>query len=296
MTVLTQLSAWIFQEPASPASRILLVVLAAGLSHVLIRIIGGTSEWVVMTSHRSKGRLWSVAQTPKVATLLRLAANTATWVIYFVAVGLILEEAGVNLAAYLASASIIGLAISFGSQSLVQDMVVGLTLLFSDAMEVDDIVEIAGAVVVVGRVQEIGLRFTKVINLYDQVVFIPNRTIANVSKYPAGGVFAFADIQVPAGAEWAKVTAAIRSEVDGMRSQFGALILEADVLDPASPTGGNQSRFLRVRFKVWPGQGGLIETTFRQRILRVLREFDPGYAEWEVPVFYRAPHSGGKVA
>jgi small conductance mechanosensitive channel len=53
----------------------------------------------------------------------------------FFAFGLVLEEFGVNLTAYLASASILGLAISFGSQGLVQDMVIGLTLIFLDAMD-----------------------------------------------------------------------------------------------------------------------------------------------------------------
>lgn len=290
-TMLGYLSTLLFKEHSSAASRILLVLLAAVLAHVLIWIIGYTSEWLVETSHKSKRRLWSVAKKPKFVTLIRLAANTATSAVYFVAIGLILEEAGVNLAAYLASASIVGLAISFGSQSLVQDMVVGLTLLFSDAMDVDDTVEIAGAVVVVGRVQEIGLRFTKVVNLYNQVVFIPNRTIANVSKYPEGGVFAYADIQIPAGAERDKTTATIKSVVESMQNQFGAIILEAGILEPVQSSGHEAWRFVRVRFKIWPGQGALIETTFRQRILRALQVFDPNYAEWEVPVFYRALHS-----
>jgi Ca2+/Na+ antiporter len=60
--------------------------------------------------------------------------------IYFFGFGLVLQELGVNLTAYLASATVIGLAISFGSKGLVQDIVIGLTLIFSDAMEVGDLV------------------------------------------------------------------------------------------------------------------------------------------------------------
>lgn len=285
-TVLSRLSDLLLEQHGSPASRILLVALAAVLGHLLIRTIGATSEWLVITSHRSKGRLWSVAQKPKFATLLGLIANTATSAVYFIAIGLILEEAGVNLAAYLASASIVGLAISFGSQSLVQDMVVGLTLLFSDAMDVDDTVEIAGAVVVVGRVQEVGLRFTKIVNLYNQVVFIPNRTIANVSRFPDGGVFAFADIEIPGGVDLKQATSTIEPLVESMRNQFGALILEASVLPPPS-LPDRPASYVRVRFKIWPGQGGLIEDTFRQRVVRALRAADPNYSESDVPVFYR---------
>src|SRR5208337_2745651 len=112
--------------------------------------------------------------------------------VYFIAIGFILQEFGVSLTAYLASASVVGLAISFGSQGLVQDVVIGLTLIFSDAMEAGDLVEISGATTVIGRVEEIGLRFTKLVNFYSQEIFIPNRTIANVSRFPHGGVYAYA--------------------------------------------------------------------------------------------------------
>src|SRR5208282_6712290 len=124
-------------------------------------------------------------------------------------IGLILQEFGVNLTAYLASASVVGLAISFGSQGLVQDMVIGLTLIFSDAMEAGELVEIAGTTIVIGRVEEIGLRFTKLINFYNQEVFVPNRTIANVSRFPQGGVDAYAHPQIPIAADQQKAAQAV---------------------------------------------------------------------------------------
>ena len=46
--------------------------------------------------------------------------------------------------------------------------------------------------------------------------------------------------------------------------------------------------FLRVQFKIWPGQGGLIETTFRQHLVSAMKAFDPQYADWQVAVTYRA--------
>jgi len=120
-----------------------------------------------------------------------------TFLTYFFAFGFFLEEFGVNLTAYLASASIVGLAISFGSQGLVQDMVIGLTLIFSDAMDVGDMVEITGATSVIGRVEEIGLRFTKLVNFYNQRVFIPTAPLQR-QPVPPGGVDACVHIQISA--------------------------------------------------------------------------------------------------
>ena len=119
-------------------------------------------------------------------------------------------------------------------------------------------------------------------------MFIPNRTIGNVSRFVHGGVYAFADIQVPAGADAAKVTATVEAVVKGMWSQFGAIILEEPVLGAVETAEGGGWQFLRVHFKIWPGQGGLIENTFRQQVIAAMRKYDPQYADWQVPVTYRA--------
>jgi small conductance mechanosensitive channel len=249
-------------------------------------MIGAVSEKIISVAQQHRTGLGFVTRRPKFFTLLRLIANTVTWGIYFVALGLFLEECGINLTAYLASASVIGLGISFGSQGLVQDMVIGLTLIFSDAMDVDDMVEVVGSALVVGRVREIGLRFIKIINIYNQVVFIPNRTVANVSRFPHGGIYAYADIMFPEGIAHEKVTGTVEDIACGMWHQFGAIILS----EPQIRTVDSHKSwpFVRVRFSIWPGQGNLIETVFRQKILEAIRKLIGDYAEWQVTVLYRA--------
>ena len=229
-----------------------------------------------------------MSQQPKFLTITRLLVSTVIFCVYFLAIGMILEEFGVKLTTYLASGAVIGLAISFGSQGLVQDVLTGLTVIFVDAMDVGDMVEIVGTAVVVGRVEEIGLRFTRLVNIYDQNVFIPNRTIANVSRYPQGGVAAFADVQVPVGADPQKIANLVSEIARGMGRQFGAIILAEPQTGPIEPAREGGWTYFRVHFKIWPGQGALIEVTFRQQVLKALREIDPTYAEWQVPVTYRA--------
>ncbi len=287
-TLAARLSDQLHLHDSSTATRILLVIALAVLAHLLIKLSGYFSEWLITTIQQHRDRLRFVAEQPKFATLLRLIANTFTWTVYFVAVGLVLEESGVNLTTYLASASVIGLAISFGSQGLVQDMVIGVTLIFSDAMDVGDMVEVAGAATVVGRVQEIGLRFTKIVNLYDQVVFVPNRTIANVSRFPNGGIFAYADVQIPRTVDESRTVATVTTVAHGMWRQFGALILSEPVIEPAQNSIDGGWAFVRIQFRIWPGQGALVETTFRQQMVSAMKAFDSAYADWQVPVFYRA--------
>ena len=287
-TVMSRIYGHLTGRESSIENRLFLIIVLAILVHVTVRITRYISEWVVKKGHGQSNPLGFVTQQPKFITLIQLIAHAVTSVMYFFAFGLVLEEFGVNLTAYLASASIVGLAISFGSQGLVQDMVIGVTLIFSDALDVGDMVEIAGIVVVVGRVEEVGLRFTKLINLFNQIVFIPNRTIANVSRFPLGGVYAYADVLVPPGVAPEKVGEIVGNAAKGMWMQFGAIILsEPTISGIETATGGGWS-FIRVRFKIWPGQGNLIETTFRQQIVSAMKPFHPDYADWQVPVTYRA--------
>jgi len=286
-TVMERFCGVFSDHSSSTTTRILLIVGMAVTAHVVVKLVSGISEWIIRKSHAEKSHFEFVTHQPKFITLTRLLTNTITSVIYFLAVGMFLQEWGVDLTQYMASAAVVGLAISFGSQGLVQDVVIGLTLIFSDTMVVGDMVEIAGAVLVVGRVEEIGLRFTKLVNLYNQTIFIPNRTIANVSRFPDGGVFAYADVHLPAGENEDKATKAVGGVAEGMWRQFNAIILSEPKVTSVRSDHDHGWNYVRVRFKIWPGQGGLIETVFRQQMVNTMKTFDPNYADWQVAVTYR---------
>jgi small conductance mechanosensitive channel len=205
-------------------------------------------------------------------------------VIYFLAVGLILKEFNVSLKAYLASASVIGLAIGFGSQGLVQDVVTGLTLIFSETLNIEDLVEISGQT---GKVESIGLRFTTLINLHGQKIHIPNRTIGIIGRFRNGYIRAYVDIQFTDKTDEKMVVSEVVSIADGMKSQYSSIILKEPVnLGIRTAEKGNW-RYLRMKFRLWPGQGHLIEGPFRQRLISAMKRLDPEYADWMVAVVYK---------
>jgi moderate conductance mechanosensitive channel len=288
-TVIGRLYAHYSGQDSSTGMRLLLIVGLAVVSLLTVKIIRHISEWLIYKSQEQKNPLSLMSQQPKFITVTRLIVSGVSFGIYFFALGLVLQELfEINLTAYLASASIIGLAISFGSQGLVQDIVSGLTLIFCDAMDVGDLVEIAGTATVSGRVEKIGLRFTVLINFYHQRIMIPNRTIANVSRFPPGGVDAYADVQLPAGADPHAAAPVVEGIARGMQEQFSALVLSEPTIEKVDLAPGGGGSFFRVHFKIMPGQGSLIETTFRQRMISAMKTFDPNYADWQMPVTYRA--------
>ena len=162
--------------------RILLIVAMAVASHFLVREIRRFSAWI-LTRQPTKGLSTQEQfgrRFPRIASVITILVSAFTFTIYFTAVGLILVEFKIFLKSYLASATVLGLAIGFGLQGFVQDIVMGLTLIFSNALNIHDTVELSGQV---GRVENIGLRFTTLVNLHGQKIYIPNRNIAVIGRF-----------------------------------------------------------------------------------------------------------------
>jgi small conductance mechanosensitive channel len=221
---------------------------------------------------------------PKIATIMSLTVSALMFAIYFAAVGLIMVQLRVDLTAYFATATVVGLAVGFGSQSLVQDVLTGLTLIFTDAMDIGDVIEVPGQV---GRVQEIGLRFTQLVNFKGQRIFVPNRNIAIISRYRGGAMRAYVDVQIPAAAAEEQVVDLVERIARGMRSQHPAIIIsdpEVFGVREAEPGGW---RYVRVKFRIWPGQEPLIQETYRQRVLAAMKELDVDFAPWMVDITWR---------
>ena len=259
----------------SSLNRIFVILAVLAGAHFSVLIIRRLSEKVL------SARL--SASFSKVKSIVSLVSSIVVFVLYFAALGLVLKEYGVSLTAYFASASIVGLAVGFGSQGLVQDVVTGLTILFSDIFDVGDMVEITGQS---GIVKTIGMRFTILTNSMGAEVFIPNRTIANVVNYPSGYVRCLTDITLSKDPGLAqRMEDVIPSLIHSVYEQFPGIVLTAPSIEGKLKTGSGRE-FLRIKFRLWPGRTGLIETTFKQEILQELKAIDPSYADWMVAVNY----------
>ena len=136
--------------------RILFVLLIAITAHLLVIIVkNATKLFHTKTSGKS---------SPKILSIISLLNSVLIFIIYFLAIGYALKELGISLTAYIASASVIGLAVGFGSQGIVQDMVTGFTLIISNQIDIGDMVEINGQT---GIISSIGMRFI----VFDNAVF-----------------------------------------------------------------------------------------------------------------------------
>jgi moderate conductance mechanosensitive channel len=270
--------------PDTMAARLALIIGIALAVHLLVRTIKLVSDRILAPPATTDRAAAASRRHPKIATVVSLVVSTTTFVLWFTALGLTLGQFGLQLTTYFATATVIGLAVGFGSQGLVQDVVIGLTMIFTDALDIGDTVEVSGQI---GRVERMGLRFTTLSNFLGQTIFVPNRNIAVVGRFRRGVVRAYMDVQVPAAEDGEALARDLRQLAGGLRAQHAAVLSEPEVLGvrPAGPGGW---RFVRIKFRMWPGQQAVVETIFRQRVLAFMRSRDEQYADWMVAVSYRA--------
>jgi small-conductance mechanosensitive channel len=265
--------------------RILSFIGIAGATHVLVILIKYVAARLTSTSSRDE-------RIRKLRSLSTLITSVIVFTLYFLMTGFILSEFGVSLAAYLASASVVGLAIGFGSQGVVQDVVTGITLIFSDLFDVGDLVEISGQT---GIVKGITMRFVELENALGATVFIPNRTISNVINYPRGYVRCLVDITLlgDAAAKDCMQETAVRLMKSAHQQFPGIDVSHPSVEGRLRLDSGKE--ILRLKFRVWPNRGGPIETTFRQELEATLQAQNPDYKPWMISVFYEVEARSRRV-
>ncbi len=125
----------------------------------------------------SEGAL--VERSQRVCTLLPLARNVLRIVIGVVAIMMILAELGINIAPILAGVGVVGLAIGFGAQTLVKDVITGVFILLEDAVAVGDVVSVAGKS---GLVEAITIRTIRLRDLTGNVHTIPFSAVDSVTN------------------------------------------------------------------------------------------------------------------
>lgn len=173
-----------------------------GLSALKILLILILSWVVIRVSRMVVGRFFKkqAADTSrftmderKANTLNAVIQNLIKYIVYFAAVLMILSELNVDTASLIAAAGVGGVALGFGAQSLVKDIISGFFILFEDQYAVGDYVEIGD---VMGTVIEIGLRTTKVKPYTGEECIIPNGEIKRVTNYSRSNHLAIVDMGI----------------------------------------------------------------------------------------------------
>ncbi|SFK32967.1 mechanosensitive ion channel family protein [Cellulomonas sp. KH9] len=185
-------------------SSIVLLVLRHGISRIARHVAEGEpaiERGVLRPLGRSEvgsvllkaNPLATARRAQRAQTVGSVLRSTASIVVWSIAVFLVLDNLGVNLAPFIASAGIVGVAVGFGAQSLVKDFFSGLFMLLEDQYGVGDVVDVGPAT---GTVEAVGLRVTKVRDDDGTLWYVPNGSMVRVGNKTQGYSTAVVEVDV----------------------------------------------------------------------------------------------------
>lgn len=208
-----------------------------------------------------KGKL--ILNEQKANTLFPLLRSAAFYVITFtVVVHLLKRIFNIETGTLLASASVLGVALGFGAQSLVKDIIGGFFILFENQFAVGEYIK-AGEFS--GTVEEIGLRATRLRDWGGELHILPNGSITAVTNYNRGKMRALVDIHLPYDEDLDRAMEVMHTVCEDVAKEFGEKIVEPPTVQGVIQFGERHA-VLRVVAYTQPNEQWGLERELRRRI------------------------------
>ncbi|MFB8376166.1 mechanosensitive ion channel family protein [Paenibacillus taichungensis] len=157
------------------------------ITRIVIKIVSRIIDRTMARKQEGKIRV----NPRRFITVGELMKNATSITCNFIMILLLLSEINVKVGPLLASAGVLGLAIGFGAQGLVKDVITGFFIILEDQFAVGDVIQTG---TYKGTVEVIGLRTTKLVSWQGEVHIIPNGTIASVTNFSMSNSLAVVDI------------------------------------------------------------------------------------------------------
>ena len=254
-----------FAEKVIPGAFNVLVILLLML--IALRMARAVSIRMLTVFQRRKGDVEFQKRAETLSSVVRYIFNLT---IVSVALVMILGELKINIAPVLATAGIVGLAVGFGAQTLVQDVIAGFFVLLDDQIRVGDVVEIAGKS---GLVEKVDLRMTTLRDLSGNVHYVRHGKIdvvTNMTKDYSNFVF---DIPVAYREDVDEVIAVIRQVHEELREDPG---FKDDIIAPMEVFGldrfGESALIIRARTTTRPIKQWGVAREFNRRLKKAFDE------------------------
>ena len=271
---------------AEPLPDVLLWLRGSGLEIVLV-ILGALlltrfATWLraIITERIDANARESDALVRSEAAKHRQAlAQVLTWaalvIVYCVAAVQVIERLGVPITGLVAPAAVVGVALGFGAQRLVQDLLAGFFIIAERQYGFGDLISIAGIGIpgnVVGTVEDVTLRMTKIRTVDGSVIITPNGQIVQLTNLSRDWARAVVDVPFPLTVDIGRASEILRQVG---REVFADADLHPQLLDTPSVMGVESIEVdqihVRVVARTLPGRQFLVGRALRGRIAAALR-------------------------
>lgn len=262
-TVVPHMTFWLFDTGLMVLLIVLLTLLTLKLYGVFLRRV-----FALINHNLKPDAAQRVAQRSN--TLSGMLASAGKVLILFLGLTIVLAALGVNVAPLIASAGIAGLAVGFGAQSLVKDIISGFFILTEDQYGIGDVIEVDGKT---GLVEKMNLRITQLRNQHGQLITIPNGQILAVINHSKEWARAVLEIGVAYDEDPDRVVRVL--EAIGAEIQTE---MPDKVLEPVEVLGVDAFKenevVIKLQIKTRPLEQWVVGRAFRRKVLQRFKEED----------------------
>lgn len=165
--------------------KLIMIILIIIIASISVKLCNKLVDYIMLTKENANKKFKIKSNEKRSETLHKLIRSAIRYTIYFIAFFQILSTLGINTTSIVASAGIASVAIGFGAQSLVKDIISGFFIILEGQFDVGDEVKLynQAAFIAGGSVMSLGLRSTKIRSGSGEIYFIPNGSINQVINY-----------------------------------------------------------------------------------------------------------------
>jgi moderate conductance mechanosensitive channel len=247
----------------------ILVILAVAwiLTRIIMRVVPRLRMVIVRQVTRTTP---DIELEKRAATMGGIFRRTAKVLIWILALTMVLREAGFDIGPLLAGAGILGLAVGFGAQNLVRDVISGVFLLIEDQVRVNDVAIINGTG---GLVEQLNLRTTVLRGLDGTLHIFPNGAITTLSNMTHGYSYYVFDVGVAYKEDTDRVVAVLKDLADELMKEEA---YRPYILEPLEILGvdkfADSAVIIKARIKTAPIQQWLVGREMNRRIKKKFDE------------------------
>ncbi|MCR4436739.1 MAG: mechanosensitive ion channel family protein [Clostridiales bacterium] len=242
-----------FYQPVTVVLEILGIIL---LSMILVKV----GRFAIRKLFEKRRAFKYTADNKRLDTMYSLTVSVYRYVIYIIAGVVILSDV-LKSSTVLAAAGIGGVALGFGAQSLIKDMLAGFFIIFENQYVVGDLITIDN---MNGTVEEMELRVTKIRNYNGDLYIIPNGEIKKVTNHTRGNKAVIVDIPVAYSTDLGKAVDAANRVCTRVSGEFDTIVEPPEVLGITEL--GKDSMNLRIMARTYPNEQWAVERRIRMLI------------------------------
>ncbi|VED29941.1 mechanosensitive ion channel family protein [Staphylococcus warneri] len=246
------------------AIKIIMILIYIIAAIIVISILNKVIEQAFKIQNKSRK-----GNKKRSKTLISLVQNVVKYIVWFIVITTILSKFGISVEGIIASAGVVGLAVGFGAQTIVKDIITGFFIIFENQFDVGDYVKInsGGTTVAEGTVKSIGLRSTRINTISGELTILPNGSMGEITNFSITNGTSIVAIPVSIEENLDHVEKELNKLFTSLRSKYYLFV--SDPVVEGIDSIDNNKVTIRISAETIPGEGAAGCRIIRKEVQRL---------------------------